>query len=244
MKPSGWIAATFLAAGALSSSPIPFDHPITASPDTNRRAYDILQLLNKRDGNCPGGYSPCDNLDNAGICCRTDAVCTSDEANHIACCPSGASCTGKLGGSTSGVFETTRTSSDATTTTDDDPTSTITGSTMSGGYPFVYVPTAFSDADQCSSYYDKCESSYTACVTYFGGYGVTVTGGGADFTQTGGAANAIETCSSLSQSACHGLNLGVCGNYEGGTDGAGYRRTSSLQDLLVGLVVGVAGFFI
>ncbi|RDW94117.1 uncharacterized protein DSM5745_01439 [Aspergillus mulundensis] len=246
MKLSGWIAIAFFGAGALSTSPshIPFDHPITASPETNRRAYDILQLLNKRDGNCPGGYSPCDNLDNSGICCRTDAICTSDDANHIACCPSGASCTGTLGGGSTSGSGGWQTTSDATTTTDDDPTSTITGSTMNGGYPFVYVPTSFSDADECSSYYDRCQSSYTACVTYFGGYGVTVTGGGADFTQTGGAASAVETCSSLSQSACRGLNLGVCGNYEGGTDGAGYRRTSSLQDIVVGMVVGVAGFFI
>ncbi|KAL2828924.1 hypothetical protein BDW59DRAFT_142514 [Aspergillus cavernicola] len=243
MKMSGWIATTFLASTVLSIESIPFAHPLTASPETNRRAYNILQLL-KRDGNCPSGYSACDDLGNSDICCQTDSICTSDEENHIACCPSGASCTGTLTGSNSGSFSFP--TSDATATaTDGDDEPTITGSTISGAYPFVVVPTSFSDADVCSSYYDRCESDYTQCITQLGGgYGVTVTGGGADFTQDGGATGAVATCSILSQSACHGLNLGVCGNYEGGTDGAGSRRTSSLQDLVVGVVVGVAGFFI
>ncbi|KAL4920246.1 hypothetical protein BDW62DRAFT_176995 [Aspergillus aurantiobrunneus] len=240
MKLSGWIAATFLASSALSIEPIPFDSPVTASPDTNRRAFDVLQLL-KRDGNCPGGYNACDDLDNSDICCRSGSICTSDEANHVACCPSGASCTGTIAGSTSGGFEAPQTS-DATPTGDNGPQ--ITGSTMSGAYPFVYVPTTFSDADVCSSYYDRCQSDYTQCITHFEGYGVTVTGGGVDFTQGGGAPGAVSTCASLSQAACHGLNLGVCGNYEGGADGAGSRRTSSLHDLLVGMLVGAAGFFI
>ncbi|KAL4933935.1 uncharacterized protein BDV17DRAFT_286740 [Aspergillus undulatus] len=236
MQISGWIAATFLlASSALSINPIPFDSPITASPDTNKRAYDVLQLLRKRDGNCPGGYNACGDLDNPDICCRSGSRCTSDEANHIACCPTGASCTGTIGaGSTSGNFDS------PTPTGNDD--AQVTGSTIDGAYPFVAVPSTFSDADQCSSYYDRCESDYTSCVTYFGGWGVTVTGGGADFTQGGGAAR--ETCSSLSQSACHGLSLGDCGNYEGGQDGASARRTTSLQDLVVGMVIGIAGFFI
>ncbi|KAL2865497.1 uncharacterized protein BJX67DRAFT_358107 [Aspergillus lucknowensis] len=238
MKTCGWIAATFLASSVQSLETVPFAHPITASPEPNRRAYDALQLL-KRDGNCPGGYSLCDG---SGVCCRTNAICTSDEADHVACCPSGASCTGTLTGSSSGDFQFPSTS-DATPTGNGGPE--VTGSTISGAYPFLYVPTTFSDADQCSSYYDRCESDYSQCITHFGGgYGVTVTGGGADFTQTGGAAGAVETCSSLRQSACHGLNLGVCGFYEGGSDGAGCRQTSRLQDLVVGLAVGVAGFFI
>ncbi|KAL4787234.1 hypothetical protein BJX76DRAFT_354420 [Aspergillus varians] len=241
MKISGWIAATFLASSALSVEHIPFDSPVTASPDTIQRAHDILRLL-KRDGNCPSGYDTCDNLDNSDICCRSGSRCTSDENHHVACCPSGASCTGTIAGSTSGGFESPQTSDATTTTTSDEPQ--ITGSTMSGDWPFVYVPTSFSDADICSSYYDRCESDYTQCVTHFGGYGVTVTGGGADFTQGGGAAGAISTCSSLSQSACHGLSLQTCGNYEGGSDGAGSRRTSSLQDLIVGVVIAFAGFFI
>ncbi|KAI9367937.1 hypothetical protein BJX61DRAFT_526215 [Aspergillus egyptiacus] len=244
MKTPGWIlAATFLATSAFAIEAVPFSHPITASPETSREAYEVLQRLNKRDGNCPGGYSACDNLGNAGICCRRDSICTSDEANHIACCPSGASCTGTLDFQTSGGFTFPQTSDATPTVSDDGPT--LTGSTMPGAYPFVYVPTSFSDADSCSSYYDRCESDYTQCISHLGGgYGVTVTGGGADFTQAGGAAGAVETCSSLSQAACHGLNLGVCGYYEGNADGAGFRRTSSLQDLIVGMVVGVAGLFI
>ncbi|KAL3480607.1 hypothetical protein BJX99DRAFT_219872 [Aspergillus californicus] len=240
MKIPGLIAATFLASSVLSIENIPFAHPLTASPETNRRAFNILQLL-KRDGNCPTGYSACDNLDNSDICCRTDSICTSDEANHIACCPSGVSCTGSLTGSSTGGFASPTSDTTATATDSDD--ATLTGSSMPGAFPFTSVPTSFSDADICSSYYDRCESDYTSCITYLGGgYGVTVTGGGADMTQ--GATGAVSTCSSLSQAACHGLNLGVCGNYEGGTDGAGFRRTSSLHDLVVGMIVGVAGFFI
>ncbi|KAL4874334.1 hypothetical protein BJY04DRAFT_204043 [Aspergillus karnatakaensis] len=254
MKTPTWMALTaaFLIPSTLSHSvsldPLPFDHPITASPDSNRRAYEALQELNKRDGDCPLGYDACNNLDNPGICCRADSVCTSDEANHIACCPSSASCTGTLSGSSSGGFQfPTATPTSDDDDDDDEPSHTLTGSTLDGAYPFLVVPTTFSDADQCSSYYDRCEEDYTKCITHMGGgYGVTVTGGGADFTQAGGGSGAVATCSSLSREACHGLNLGVCGNYEGGTDGAACRsgRTSSLQDLVMGVVVGVAGFFI
>lgn len=238
MKISGWIAATFLASTALSIETVPFDAPITASPDTSRRAYDVLQLLKKRDGNCPGGYNGCGDLDNPDICCRSGSICTSDEAHHVACCPSRAACTGTIG---AGSFNSPQTS-DATPTNDNGPQ--VTGSTISGAYPFVAVPTSFSDADECSSYYGRCQSDFSQCITHFGGYGVTVTGGGADFTQAGGGQGAASTCSSLRESACHDLNLGVCGNYEGGADGAGSRRTSSLHDLVVGVAVGVAGFFI
>lgn len=63
----------------------------------------------------------------------------------------------------------------------------------------------------------------------------------------GGAAGAVSTCSSLSMNACHGLNLGYCDTYATGTgdmNRAPPGRTSSLEDLVFGVVIGVAGMFI
>ncbi|KKK20626.1 hypothetical protein ARAM_000151 [Aspergillus rambellii] len=181
-------------------------------------------------------------MGDSDICCRTNAICTSDDANHIACCPVGASCTGTLTDPSTGTgsFQFPQSTS-ATTTTSGGSEATITGSTLSGAYPFVYVPTTFSNADVCSSYYTQCQSEYTACITSLGGgYGVTVSGGGAELTRSGGAAGAVETCSSLSLAACHGLNLGYCGNYAGGSSSDGVsRRASNLQDLLFGVVIGI-----
>lgn len=126
---------------------------------------------------------------------------------------------------------------------------TITGSTMPGAYPFVYVPTTFPNAGVCSSYYSLCQSEYTGCLSSLGGgYAVTVAAEGGGVTRAGGgAAGAVSTCSSLSMNACHGLNLGYCDTYATGTgdmNRAPPGRTSSLEDLVFGVVIGMAGMFI
>jgi hypothetical protein len=141
----------------------------------------------------------------------------------------------------------------ATATTEGSATS-VTGSTLDGAYPFVYVPTAFNNPETCSSYYSMCQSEYTQCTgALIGRYGVTIGGAGSGMTVEAvtAASQATSICSSLSLDACHGINLGYCGSVAtttGATEASGNHalpvRFSSLHDLALGLAVGVAGMFI
>lgn len=254
MWASGWIWATaFLASTALSTETVPFV-PAT-DVETSKRAFEVLQIL-KRSSNCPNGYNPCSRLGDANACCRDGTNCSRDAANNIACCPTGASCTGTLtsettGAGTSFMFPQTT----AATTTSEAGAGVITGSTISGAYPFIYVPTTFSNPAICSSYFSLCQSEYTQCtVAVMGRYGVTVGGpGGAGTTVEAVTATSEATsiCSSLSVSACHRLELGYCGTVETQSANANANgiaaapgRTSSLYDLALGLAVGVGGLFI
>jgi hypothetical protein len=140
------------------------------------------------------------------------------------------------------------------TTTAAGSEASITGSTVSGAYPFIYVPTSFSNAATCSSYYSLCQSEYTQCTgALLGRYQVTVGGaGGAGVTVEAVTATSQATsiCSSLSAKACHGLSLNYCASVETAAAGSASGnaampgRTTSLQDLVFGLAVGVAGVFI
>lgn len=259
MKASWCFIALSLISTALSAEndTSPFYPPKEAQAETNRRAHVVLQVLNKRvANNCPSGYNPCSNLNNLNICCKHDSRCSRDAADNIACCPTGASCTGNLAATTSTssfMFPQYATAS-ATDHSTCGPVST--GSTLSGPYPFISVPTTFSDAATCSSYYSRCETDYTRCTSSLGNggqYGVTVAGdGGAGVTVQGGGATPVATvCSSLRLDACHGLNLGYCNSYHNGQDGesgassfASAGRVPSLQDLVFGVTIGAAGMFI
>lgn len=54
---------------------------------------------------CPTGYKACSNIGAPGLCCANSAVCAADQAGHVACCPSGAACTGSISSViTSGVI--------------------------------------------------------------------------------------------------------------------------------------------
>lgn len=258
MRTSWWIGicAICLPTSILAQETTSFTAPENA--EVNKRAFQVLQLL-KRDGSCPSGYSACTDEGNSDACCKRGTFCTKDSANNIACCPTGATCTGSLTGSTAAT-ETTGSSfvfpqgATATTTTTAAETGTETGSTISGAYPFVYVPTSISNAKTCSSYYSRCQSEYTGCTqALMGRYGVTVGGaGGAGVTVEAVTATSQATsiCSSLSAKACHGLSLGYCESVATATaDATGNAapasgRASTLQDLAFGLVVGAAGFFI
>lgn len=61
---------------------------------------------------CPASYSACSGLGAPGLCCASDAVCSADQAGHVACCPQGAACTGSItsvvgGTATSAALSTT-----------------------------------------------------------------------------------------------------------------------------------------
>lgn len=99
-----------------------------------------------------------------------------------------------------------------------------------------------------------CQSEYTACTgNLIGRYGVTIGGAGSGKTVQAvtAASQATSICSSLSADACHGINLAYCGSVAtqtGDTEASGNHalpvRSSSLHDLALGLMVGVAGMFI
>lgn len=70
--------------------------PLLAQPNT------ALPPLLRRQNGCPAAHTGCSNLGAPQACCSTNAVCTPDAANHVACCPNGASCFGTLGAATTG----------------------------------------------------------------------------------------------------------------------------------------------
>lgn len=241
---------------ATVSTVVPFDRPLPAE-EPQKRAFEVLQILNKRVANdCPSGYNPCSTLDNPKICCRSGSRCARDAADNIACCPTGASCTGSLFATTTDTssFRFPQYGTAASTTSDETSQGALaTGSTMPGAYPFVYVPTTFSDATTCSAYYTRCETDYARCTASLGNggsgqWGVT---GAAGVTVQGGAAaqETGSTCSSLQLEACHGLNMGYCNSYNSGKQdsesvGSPVRAASSPRDLVFGVVVAVAGMLI
>ena len=87
---------------------IPFLTPLPADPtiplpfdDSDGAEYPFhIPLLHRRQnsgGGCPANFGNCAGLGAPQACCRADATCTPDGANHVACCPTSASCFGTLG---------------------------------------------------------------------------------------------------------------------------------------------------
>jgi len=59
--------------------------------------HDLLRRQ-ASSSSCPNKYNSCSNLGAPGLCCNPNAVCSADAAGHVACCPSGAACSGVIGG--------------------------------------------------------------------------------------------------------------------------------------------------
>ncbi|KAF1356894.1 hypothetical protein BDV97DRAFT_342949 [Delphinella strobiligena] len=57
-----------------------------------------LELLKRASNACPTDYKACSNEGASGLCCASSQVCTADNAGFVACCPSGATCTGTITG--------------------------------------------------------------------------------------------------------------------------------------------------
>ncbi|KAH7054607.1 hypothetical protein B0J12DRAFT_458359 [Macrophomina phaseolina] len=110
-----------------AATPHPSDADDTAAPAAPATTADPfwgIQDLKKRQGTsssststggttCPTSYTACAALGAPGLCCRRNSRCAVDQAGHVACCPSGAVCTGSL---TAGAGV-TRTVSGVTTVT-------------------------------------------------------------------------------------------------------------------------------
>lgn len=227
-------------------------------------SFDIAihdsHILDKRQNNCPAGATSCSNLGNSGACCASNTNCQLDQAGHVACCPSGASCTGTIGANTGSSTQASTTTSNAfivpTSTNQVNPQVTATGvSTVPNAFfPFVFLPATFSNAAGCSSYYSSCQTEYNSCTASLGGTvnGVTVSGLGGGVTVAGSTptVQAQSICSSLSSQACSNVQLANCNTY--GTaavasvtlinpNAAPSRCPGSFYGVGVGLALGVAG---
>lgn len=87
-----------LAAASINLSP--FIQPILdILPQSYTNATAQHELLKRQYSNtCPTGYNNCANMGAAGLCCNPSAVCSADYAGNVACCPTGAACTGTISG--------------------------------------------------------------------------------------------------------------------------------------------------
>ncbi|EXJ58954.1 hypothetical protein A1O7_06385, partial [Cladophialophora yegresii CBS 114405] len=206
-----WALLSFLriACGA-SHDYSPFSNPLGSLPED--------ALLVKRQG-CQAGLESCSGLGANNVCCPSGTTCTLDQADQVACCSVGVACTGSIEGTLTGSIATSSTTGAAlgSTTTTTGGAISITG--VGGGgstvpnsyYPFIYAPTSFPNADQCSSAFTSCQAASTACFTSLAGAnGVTVggiNGGGITVQGVSGTilSAASSICSSLSSVGCSNL---------------------------------------
>lgn len=214
---------------AISPDYRPFIAPYI-DPSYSFNEDPILELFRRQTNNCPIGYNSCSNLGQAGVCCSVTAICSADAANHVACCPTGASCTGTIGatgtatGTAAGggfIFGSSTTSAlstssrPSTTTAGAQITAPPASTVANAFFPFLYIPTTFQNAATCSSYYTSCQSEYSSCTASLGGgaaNGVTVGGIGGGVTVQGATAtaSAASICSSLYNQGCYNLQLSNC----------------------------------
>jgi hypothetical protein len=224
-------------------------------------AGDSLELLKRQNSNaCATSYYACSNLGAPGLCCPRTAVCSADQAGHVACCPQGIACTGAIGtGATNAISSASA-----------NPTATSTGSfvlasTTTGGpfvqetngashgstvqnqfYPFPYIPTTYSNAAACSSAYTSCQSDAASCTTALanGAAGVTISApnGGATMTAipSVGLQSAQSICSSLSSLGCSQLTVAACAAFDGAGNAAMRARCADYL-MTAGVAVGIAG---
>jgi len=212
------IAVAFISAvvhtiGTAANDYSPYSDPFLALLDES--------FLAKRQG-CQSGYSSCSNLGAANACCPSNTNCALDQAGNVACCPFNAVCTGTIDGTITGSVTSSTTSTSAS--------SLITGVAGGGStvpnafYPFVYMSTSYANADLCSSAWSSCQTASTSCFSSLAGVnGVTVSGFGGGITVQGSSgtilSSASSICSSLSQSACYGVQETQCSVFGGASGG-------------------------
>lgn len=154
------------------------------------------------------------------------SLCTTDAAHQIACCTTGAKCTGTLNRPTFTTADDTFPSPAMTTTIGsnyEDSGPTMTGSVVNNIYfPFPYSPTTYPDKGACLSALDACHKNYAACTANLEGsnYGVTIVApaGGITVAPTAhnlGASSATRICSSLSLRACYDIQTSDCNQFGG-----------------------------
>lgn len=239
--------------------------------DIGGSSRDLL----RRQNICGSGFISCASFGGVGACCKSNAMCALDQAGHVACCPVGSACTGTINAGSvaaTGLSSASTMASSQSSPTTKTPSTTgnsaqITGSksTVQNPYfPFVYLPTTFSNAADCSSSFSSCATAFTSCTSSLGGGangitapGVTITGPGVGATAQSPlpSASAASICSSLSTQACYPLQLTSCPMY--GTAGettpsaatfvapnAAPTMCAALYGIGAGIAVGLAGHVI
>ena len=73
-----------------------FIPPAFASNASETEGHDLLKR--QFSNTCPQDFRNCANLGAPGLCCASAAVCSADAAGNVACCPTGAECSGTIGG--------------------------------------------------------------------------------------------------------------------------------------------------
>lgn len=235
-------ATTFLASAANTS---PFELP------AGTRRHD--GYLFPRQNPCQSSQQFCPGTNGDSGCCSTNSQCATDEAGRVACCPSGAVCTGQLSNTAIDQAGATPSTTQATSTTG------VNGglsAVANAYYPYYYLPTTYPNADLCTSAFSSCRSEFSKCTSSLetGGNGVTVSGAGGGITAQPalGTASAASICSSLSTRACYNLGLGNCPMYgtasvttggegEFAAGNAAPTMCAQVYRVVVAVAAGVAG---
>lgn len=97
-----------------------------------------FELLKRASNACPTSYSACTNEGASALCCADSQICTADYNGNVACCPSGAKCTGTITGVVTGSAVS------GTTTTSNVLASTTQSTTTTSGAGLIYASTATS----------------------------------------------------------------------------------------------------
>jgi hypothetical protein len=194
---------------------------------------------------CDADWSLCSSLGASEACCKPGTNCALDNANHVACCPDNAVCTGTIsGGSTISGFTGNTGNTGSTTaagggfivpTSGASTTSTQTGfitgnpsSTTAPApitnqyYTYPAQPTVWANSAACIQGWQDCQADFAKCTAYLGGQaGVTISAPNGGVTVSGGGgssvANGVGICSSLSSQACGSGTVQTCVQFGSGT---------------------------
>lgn len=83
----------------LSAIPISIsDYIPQLAPNASSEEAVHENLRRQNSNTCPSSFNSCANLGAPGLCCSENAICAPDQGGHVACCPSGAACTGRISG--------------------------------------------------------------------------------------------------------------------------------------------------
>lgn len=66
----------------------------SADDDDELPPHESLLLRRQSNNGCPSSFNSCSSKGAANVCCVQGSVCSADARGNIACCPSGAVCTG------------------------------------------------------------------------------------------------------------------------------------------------------
>ncbi|OJD37708.1 uncharacterized protein BKCO1_6000212 [Diplodia corticola] len=128
-----------------TTTPAPDHHNLLAL--LKRQASSSSSSSSSGGTTCPASYSACAALGAPGLCCHRSSNCAVDQAGHVACCPSGAVCTGSIRASSTvaagyGVTTVTEGQGSGSTSSLGSfvlPTSVTTTTGTTGGGGFIVV---------------------------------------------------------------------------------------------------------